>query len=137
MTDTTTERRNILARGVLAYQDILDQPRGKYFLVLSSDGMANHLFSVNEVVIEEHYIVAFDHEGNRVVAFSPSIPWYAVNRDYAEEITTEEMASRSAEDRKLMEDLEKKLYPEDRKETAKMALSLPPGGSGRDVGQYL
>jgi hypothetical protein len=106
-------RRTALGRGVLSYRDILDQPKGKFYLVIEPSPVHSQLFSVDEIEVSDHQIVS-KVGGKLVTSFSPLLPWYIVDAGYVDMITTEEMASRSAEDDKLMTNLRKKLYPKDK-----------------------
>lgn len=105
-----TKVRNSLQRGVFAFQDILDQPQAPYFLVVEPSPIHPQTFLVDRVNVTEHQIQGV-LKGSVVTAFSPMIPWYSVASKYVEMITTEEMATRTAEDDKRMGELRKKLYP--------------------------
>ena len=102
------ERRNALTRGVLSYKDILDQPKGKYFLIVETSPMGSLLFSVDSIKKGEESIEAYSGDV-LVTEFSPEVVWYTVSADYVDSITTEEMAKRNSEDNDLMHDLREKI----------------------------
>lgn len=109
----TANRRGATARGVISYQDILDQPTGKYFLILEPNIAQSHLFSVDEVTQTEDRITAKLGQ-DTVAVFSPLTPWYVINRKFVEVMNTEEMATRNCEDEAAMKALREKLYPKNK-----------------------
>ena len=107
----TIRKRTIINRGVVTHQDLLDQPAGKYLLVLEHGPMSSHMFFVDKVEVTDKLATA-TKAGKVIVEFSPQLPWYLVNTSYVETLTTEEMLRRNSEDNKLMEQLKEELHPE-------------------------
>src|SRR5207245_1168182 len=99
-----------LGRGVFAFQDILDQPKAAFFLIVEPSPIHPQTFLVDKVDVQPN-IISAKRGATLVTAFSPTIPWYMVSAEYVEMITTEEMAHRTAADDKVTSELRKKLYP--------------------------
>ena|SRR3990167_2252129 len=104
--------RNADQRGVIQYVDIQDQDPNNYFLMVDLGPMQNLVFAVDHIDIQDHVIFGVAG-GDVIVQFSDALPWYAVRSNYTRLITTQQMAEHHAVDNKLMEELHKKLYPEE------------------------
>ena len=128
---TSARTRTVINRGIITHKDLLDQPRGKYLLVLDPGPMSSHMFFVDKVEVTNKLATA-TKSGKVVVEFSPQLSWYLVNTNYIETLTTEEMWRRNAEDSKLMEQLKDELHPEKPNDQAN-----EDGIFGSAVGNYL
>lgn len=120
--------RSLLDRTVLAHVDLIEQPSGTHYLVLDVGPIHNYqvfVFSVDRIEADETQVRAFLGD-TCVVAFSPSISWYAVQASYTEPLTMREMMTRNARDNRASADLQKELYPSE--------AEVPESGS---PGQYV
>lgn len=141
------ERKGALARGVLAYRDILDQPKGAFYVMVDTSSAQSILLAADKVDVSEEAVVLYlkndeDVEGHTgwttVASFNSRLPWYAVAKDYVDVMTLEQMTRVSTEDHKAMHELEKSLVaargcPEGDVEKH----GLPGAPLDQPVGQYL
>jgi len=105
-------RRGILQRGVLAYRDILDQPKAKYVVAVDPSPVQSMLFFADEVKPNGAYVILERTGADKPVAvFHKSIPWYAVAAEYVDVVTTEDVAKYTAADHASMHEFEKILKP--------------------------
>src|SRR5712691_13491401 len=101
-------RRGILQRGVLAYRDILDQPKAKYVVAVDPSPVQSMLFFADRIdVQEDSVILTLDGTDKPVSVFHKSIPWYAVAAEYVDVVTTEDVAKYTAADHASMHEFEK------------------------------
>lgn len=121
--------RTAPARTVVTYKDIKDLPYSYYLLFVEPSPMQSLLFPADVIDFEGKQVVARlkrdpDDPGTVITRFSNLIPWYLVQRDVTEMVSTEDMHRRTAQDGKLMDALHKELYPDKEKK-------------GNGGGQYL
>ncbi len=132
-------RRGILQRGVLAYRDILDQPKAKYVVAVDPSPVQSMLFFADTIKVNEEYVVLeLDGADKPVSTFHKSIPWYAVAVEYVDIVTTEDVAKYTAADHASMHDFEKILAPisgECDNKSSAIAGAAPQALDG--TGQYL
>ncbi len=103
-------RRGILQRGVLAYRDILDQPKAKYVVAVDPSPVQSMLFFADEVKPNGAYVILERTGADKPVAvFHKSIPWYAVAAEYIDILSTEEVARATAGDHAEMHRFEQDL----------------------------
>ena len=107
---TAVVGRNALTRGTLRYQDILDQPKGKFFLIIEPSPMQSLLFAVDRVNVDANVVRAWI--GDVVVTeFAIGIPWFAIKANYVETVTSESMLRNTNLDTKLIDKLRDELMP--------------------------
>jgi len=105
-------RRGILQRGVLAYRDILDQPKAKYVVSVDPSPVQSMLFFADSVSTNEDYVILELAGADKPVAvFHKAIPWYAVAAAYVDIVTTEDVAKYTAADHASMHKFEEILAP--------------------------
>src|SRR2546422_10509271 len=86
-------RRGILQRGVLAYRDILDQPKAKYVVAVDPSPVQSMLFFADTMKVTEDFVsLELDNADKPVAVFHKSIPWYAVAADDVGYVANEEVS---------------------------------------------
>lgn len=105
------DRRNAAERGVIAYQDVLDQTPEKYLLLVDINPMQLLIFQVDSVEQEGEAIVAKRSNGDVAIAFSKLYPWYTVSNSLINLQEYGTVLRARAEDDKVMEELKKEIGP--------------------------
>lgn len=128
------ERKSTLSRGVLSYHDVLDQPKGKYLVIIDTGPVQSLLFAADDIVVNKEYVTLIGSHENTIAKFHGALAWYAVASEYADVLTHEEMLRRTTDDRKALKELSKELQPglEEEEEAATQSLL-----EAVKTGQYL
>jgi hypothetical protein len=125
-----------LDRSVLTYVDISCQPVGGFYLIID-ESYGKALFSVDEIDVKEHEVVAYRnnaHGSEVVTRFSPLLVWRTVNtKDVYVQPTRTVMEREVGENKDLRAFREQVIKDAGLDKDGSIADGLTP----KEVGQYL